>query len=308
MTTRPTLAITGGTGFVGSHVLDQALAAGHSLRALTRKPQPDRAGVTWVIGTLETAGSLEHLCAGADAVIHSAGAVNVPTRAAFAAANIAGTSAIVDAATQAGVTRFLHVSSLAAREPQLSNYGWSKAEAERVVEGSGLDWAIIRPPAIYGPRDADILDVFRMARSGIMLLPPAGRTSLIHVADLARLLVALAAGTQPLAHALYEVADDTAGGLSHQAMAQLIAQAVARPNAWRITAPAPLVRLAARGDRLVRGSRARLTPDRASYMCHADWVADPAKAPPVHLWQPHIPAAEGLAATAQWYRENGWLK
>src|SRR3546814_5033592 len=87
------------------------------------------------------------MVAGADAVMHIAGVVNVPTRAAFEAGNATATAHVVDAARDAGVTRFVHVSSLAAREPALSNYGWSKERAEAVVRDSGLDWTIVRPPA-----------------------------------------------------------------------------------------------------------------------------------------------------------------
>lgn len=303
-----TIAITGATGFVGGHVLDVAAARGVAVRALTRKPQPPRDGVTWVGGTLADAAALDALCAGAEAVLHIAGAVNVPSRAAFAAANIAGTQAVVDAAARAGTARFIHVSSLAAREPALSNYGWSKAAAEDVVCAAPLPWTIVRPPAIYGPRDGDMFEIFAMAAKGVVLLPPAGRASLIHGADLAALLVTLTVTPDFPAGALFEVDDGTDGGLTHRELGAAIARAVGRPAAIRISAPRPLLRLAARGDRLARGDRARLTPDRAAYMAHPNWVSDPAKRPPPALWAPQIGTADGLAATAKWYRDAGWLK
>src|SRR3546814_14592486 len=84
------------------------------------------------------------------------------------------------------------LSSLAAREPALYNYGWSKERAEAIVQGSGLDWTIVRPPAVFGPGDTEMLDMFRMARRGIALVP-SGRMSAIYVDELARLLVTLAA-------------------------------------------------------------------------------------------------------------------
>lgn len=297
------LTVTGATGFVGQALLDTALAAGHSVRALTRRAQPPRDGVTWVEGTLETPEALAALVAGADAVLHIAGAVNVPNRAAFAAANIAGTQAIVDAALAAGVARFVHVSSLAAREPALSDYGWSKAGAEAVVAAAPLDWTMVRPPGVYGPRDADMLDIFRMAKRGVVLLPPAGRISLIMVADLADLLLALA--TRPGDRAIYEP-DDGSGGMSHRDMAGAIGHALGR-RVRTVSAPAALIRLAARADRLVRGPRARLTPDRASYLCHPDWESAPARAVPPAIWQPRWPTAAGMAETARWYRAAGWL-
>ena len=298
-----TLAITGATGFVGQAVIDHALAHGHHIRALARRPQAEREGVAWVAGDLADRAALSALCEGADAVLHIAGAVNVPTRAAFAAANVAGTQAIVDAATESGVRRFIHTSSLAAREPQLSNYGWSKAGAEDVVRASSLDWTIVRPPGIYGPHDHDVLEMFRMARRGIMLLPPAGRGSWLYVVDLARLLVTLASGGAH--HALLE--PDDGAPLTHRELGQAIARAVGRSRMLTIDAPRALLRLAARGDRLIRGDGAKLTPDRASYMAHPDWTATPALRPDPALWQAETGLAEGLAATARWYRAHGWL-
>jgi uncharacterized protein YbjT (DUF2867 family) len=233
--------------------------------------------------------------------------VNVPTRAAFAAANIAGTQAVLDAAARAGVARFIHVSSLAAREPALSNYGWSKAGAEAAVQGSALPHCIVRPPAIYGPRDGDMVELFAMARRGLVLLPPAGRTSLIHAADLAALLVALVDTPNFPAGALYEVAGGAPSGMSHRDLGRAIAAAVGKPGAVTLSAPAWALRLAARGDRLVRGAGAKLTPDRAAYMAHPDWVSDPALAPPPALWTARIDHSEGLAATARWYADNGWF-
>ena len=111
------LAITGATGFVGSHLVDQALAAGHDVRALTRREQPPRDRLTWVPGNLSGPGTLVE---GADAVIHVAGIVNAADRAGFVSGNIDGTRSMIAAANDAGVTRFVHVSSLAAREPHLS--------------------------------------------------------------------------------------------------------------------------------------------------------------------------------------------
>jgi nucleoside-diphosphate-sugar epimerase len=238
------VAVTGATGFVGSHVLDQAAAAGVGVRALTRKAQTPRDGVTWVTGTLDDPAALDALCAGADAVLHIAGAVNVPTRAAFAAANIAGTEAIIAAATRARVDRFVHVSSLAAREPALSNYGWSKAGAEVAARAAPMPGVIVRPPGVYGPRDHDMLELFAMAQRGLVLLPPGGRGSWIHARDLAMLLITLATTPDFPAGALFEVDDGTPGGLSHRDLGAAIAAAVGAatgrnspptaPPIWRI--------------------------------------------------------------------------
>src|SRR5215213_6105802 len=117
------LAITGATGFVGGHLLDLALAKGHEIRALARRAQPEREGVTWIDGSLDQPDTLERLVEGADAVIHIAGVINARDAAAFEAGNVTGTAAMLAAAEKAGARRFVHVSSLAAREPRLSQYG-----------------------------------------------------------------------------------------------------------------------------------------------------------------------------------------
>lgn len=298
------LALTGATGFVGSHLIDLALARGHQVQALARRPQPEREGVRWVAGALADGAALADLLAGADAVIHVAGVVNAPDRAGFERGNVEGTRAMVAAAEQAGLRRFVHVSSLAAREPALSVYGWSKAQAEQAVEASPLDWTIIRPPAVYGPGDMELRDVFRMAKLGFALTPPGGRMSAIHVDDLARLLLALA--LVDAGRVVLEADDGTPGGWTHADFARAVGTAVGRRVA-PIALPRPLLSLAARADRLFRGSRARLTPDRVGYMCHPDWTVDPTRRPPPNLWTPQIDTARGLAETAADYRSKGLL-
>ncbi len=298
------LAITGGTGFVGSHLIDQAIAAGHSVRALARKPQDPRFGVEWVAGALDRADSLDSLVAGADAVVHVAGVVNAPDRAGFSAGNVDGTAAIVAASARAGVARFVHVSSLAAREPDLSAYGWSKAGAEKIVVASDLDWTIVRPPAIFGPRDTEMLELFRVARFRVMPLPPAGgRMSLIYVEDLARLLLELTTGTAAR-HAILEPDDGKPGGWDHRDMARAIGRAVGR-SVLPLPLPRPLLRTVARADALLRGTKAKLTSDRVAYFCHPDWTAH--LPPPVDLWTPLTDTRAAMAATARWYRANRLL-
>lgn len=297
------LAVTGGTGFVGGTLIDLAVGDGHQLRALTRRAQPPREQVTWVEGALDRPETLDTLVAGADAVIHVAGVVNAPDRAGFAAGNIAGTQAMLAAAAAAGVARFVHVSSLAAREPDLSAYGWSKAEAEAAVAASSLDWVMVRPPGVYGPGDRDMLDLFRLARFGLGIAP-AGRISLIEVSDLARLLLALATNATP--RTTYEADDGVAGGWSHADYARTIGRAVGR-SVIPLLIPAAALMLAARADMAARGAGAKLTRDRARYIAHPDWTIDPARRPPAALWTPQVATADGLAATARWYRTQGLL-
>ena len=299
------IALTGGTGFVGGHLIDAALAAGHEVTALTRRAQPGRDGLTWVAGDLADGGALAHLVKGADAVIHVAGVLKARDATGFAKGNVEGTQAVLAAAERARIRRFVHVSSLAAREPQLSLYGASKATAEALVEQSTLDWAIVRPPAVYGPGDKETLDLFRMARRGLIFMPPLGRVSLIHVDDLARLLLALAEPDAP-ARLLIEPDDGRSGGWTHREFGDALAKAVG-VTARTVSTPRPLLGLASRLDRLVRGDDARLTPDRVAYFCHQDWVVNANAAIPPGLWRPQIATDSGLRQTADWYRSNGWL-
>ena len=297
--------MTGATGFVGSRLLDRAVEAGHEVRALARREQEKRDGVEWTSGSLEDSSSLDRLCDGADAVIHVAGVINAPDQAGFDAGNVAGTANLLAAASKKTVRRFVHVSSLSAREPDLSQYGASKARSEELVRGSGLDWAIVRPPAVYGPGDRETLELFRMAKRGLILLPPEGKLSLIHADDLARLLIALADPAAP-ANMLVEPDDGHPGGYTHRQFASLLGAAFGN-NARTFSAPAGIVRAAARIDRLLRGKSAKLTPDRANYFCHPDWVVSPNFAVPPTLWSPRVSARDGIGDTARWYKAKGWL-
>lgn len=300
-----TLAITGGTGFVGRTLLRLAVEQGLQVRALARRLQPPLAGVEWIEGALDRADTLRTLAGGSDAIVHVAGVVNAADRAGFEAGNAGGTLAMVEAARDTGVARFIHVSSLSARQPELSNYGWSKAQAEAVVQASGLNWTIVRPPAIYGPGDRDHLDLFKAAKWGIIPLPPTGRISEIEVSDLARLLLALASAADQSGK-LYEADDGKPGGWSHADFARAIGAAVGR-KVIALPVPASIVRLGARLDGLIRGRGARLTPDRAAYFCHPDWVIDPVARPDAALWTPQVDTLAGLKATAEAYRKAGWL-
>ncbi|MDQ3247261.1 MAG: NAD-dependent epimerase/dehydratase family protein [Pseudomonadota bacterium] len=299
------LAITGGTGFVGSRLIDAAVVAGHQVEALTRRPMTGRPQVTWVEGDLEDEAALGRLTRGSDAVIHVAGVVKGRTAADFDRCNLEGTRAMAEAARSAGVKRFVHVSSLAAREPSLSLYGASKARSEEVMSSSGVSHAIVRPPAVYGPGDKEMLELFRMAKLGLVMLPPAGRLSVIHVDDLARLLLALADPAAP-SGLLVEPDDGRPGGWTHKEFAAALGRAVGR-KPLSLSVPAPLLKLSARADQLLRGDKAKLTTDRATYFSHPDWVVDSAQATPRDLWSPAIPTDEGLASTTHWYQERGWL-
>ncbi len=299
------VALTGATGFVGQAVLDVAARSGIKVRALTRSHKAAREGVEWVEGNLHKKSALLELVDGADAVIHVAGLTNAPDPAEFHEANVVGTRNVMRAAQDKDVRRFVFVSSLSARKPGLSLYGKSKFEAEKWVGNSGLDYTIVRPPAVYGPRDKDMFELFRAAQYGIVPVPPKGYTSIIHVDDLAECLLALApAGTA--SGALLEPDDGREGGYEHAQMAKLIGKAMGK-RVFAPHLPDFVLSLGARIDRMVRGDQAKLTADRVGYMVHPDWVCSPEHAVPPDIWQPRIPGPEGFEQTARWYEREGWL-
>lgn len=302
-----TIAITGATGFVGQTLLERAAQASIAVRALTRRPQELRPGVEWIKGDLDARTALTQLVTGAEAVIHVAGVVNAPDSHGFEHGNVTGTLNLIEAALAAGVPRFVCISSLSAREPDLSAYGASKARAEKLVMASGLDWTIVRPPAIYGPRDTELFELFKLARWGVLPMPPReGRTSLLHADDLARLLLALVPGGEGVSHRVFEPDDGKPGGWSHYEMARAVGWAMGR-RPWVVHLSRPSLERVARADRAVRGAKAKLTLDRVGYMTHPDWVVSHGAKPPHALWQPRVPTRDGLKATAKWYRENKWI-
>jgi nucleoside-diphosphate-sugar epimerase len=311
--TQPLIALTGGTGFVGRRVVALAPPGIH-LRALTRRPQPPQPGVEWVPGDLDDANALARLCAGADAVINIAGVVNAVDEAGFMAANVRGAGNVVSAAQAAAVPRFVHVSSLAARAPELSLYGKSKNIGDVAVSMRLPDAVIVRPPGVYGPGDAEMLDLFRLARFGLGLAPggPEARISLIHVDDLARALLALAlAKAVPIGGAL-EIDDGAGehGGYTHAEHAAAIGRALGRPGIRMIPISNGLLTIAARiatGIARLQGKLPKLSRDRARYLAHPDWVARGGNERIADLWRPQIGLEAGIADTVRDYRARGWL-
>ena len=188
------IALTGATGFVGSHALREALAQGHSVRALTRRPQAfSHPRLEWVRGSL---GERDvELCADVDAVIHIAGLVRARRRADYFEANADAVRGLV---AGAGETRFVLLSSLAAREPELSDYAASKRAGELAV-AEHPDALVVRAPAVFGPGDEATEPLFRLMLKGRLPAPGGGgwrsrRLSFVFVEDLARYLVREAGG------------------------------------------------------------------------------------------------------------------
>lgn len=152
-----------------------------------------------------------------------------------------------------------------------------------------------------------MFEMFRAARWGVLPVPPRGHASIIHVEDLSRLLLASATGGEDAwSRAIFEPDDGQPGGWEHGELARAIGLAMGR-KVWAPALPGLALKSAARLDRLVRGDKARLTPDRARYMLHPDWTSHAQYAVPAALWEPRIATDVGMAQTAAWYRSMGWL-
>ncbi len=200
-----TIALTGGTGFAGSQMIERLVEAGHDLRCLAR-PRPGRSfdarpGVEWISGTVTSPADVEGLVQGAGTVIHSAGLTRALGPDGFHETNTAATVRLVDAARRAGVGTFIFISSLAASRPDVSPYAWSKAIAEQAAAAMAGDMQLIilRPPAILGPGDSATRDVMALLRRGWLVCPGgADGTSFswIDVDDMAKYVAALA-GSPP---------------------------------------------------------------------------------------------------------------
>jgi nucleoside-diphosphate-sugar epimerase len=303
------VAVTGATGFVGRHLIEALAAeAGVSVRALARKPAPDIAamGAAVVRGRLENASALSALTEGADAVVHCAGVVAAARAADFHAANAEGTAAVLRAAGPAA--RFVHVSSLAAREPGLSAYAASKRRAEEMVAEADRPTAVVvRPPAVYGPGDRATLPIFRQLHRGLLIAPAArgARFSLIYVADLARLLARLAltrlAPKEPVEP------DDGRGGYGWADLAS-IAGRVSGRTIRTLYVPTGLLWPAALGAEAWGRALNRAPPlsrDKLRELGHGDWVCG--RLPTGLDWWPSTDFAAGYAETAAWYARAGWL-
>jgi len=163
------IAVTGATGFVGRHIAAVLTRRGHAVRALVRRPTQARTleslGVELVPGDLADVAALTTLTRGAHAVVHLVGIIVEKGPATFRAVHVDGTRRVVEAARQAGIERFVHMSAVGARdEPGATLYHRTKWHAEEQVRASGLSHAVFRPSIISGPESAPIRTLARLHR------------------------------------------------------------------------------------------------------------------------------------------------
>jgi 2-alkyl-3-oxoalkanoate reductase len=313
---RGLVALTGATGFVGRHLLRRLAAEGWRVRALTRRPgtlAAETESVMPVVGDLDSEAALAELVAGVDAVVHCAGLVAARSAAEFQRVNTNGTARLLRAAAAgADRPRFLLISSLAAREPQLSPYASSKREAEEVLRrnAAGLAWQVLRPPVIYGPGDRATLPLFRQFSRGLVLRPAgAGRFSMLYVEDLAAAVAALLAQVAPAGHVM-EIDDGSPGGYDWDGILAAAERQLGR-RVRALTVPLPVQRLAAAAGSLgaaFTGRPPMLSQGKVNEIAHADWVCRHQLLGDCISWRPAVGLDEGFSRTTAWYKAAGWLR
>jgi len=319
--------VTGGTGFVGAHLVRALRARGDSVTALVRRPAlvkelgwgPE---IRLVRGDLDDEAALRDGCSGADVVFHVAGKIVARSAAEFMATNRDGTANVLEAARDAGVRRFIHISSLAvagpttpghpideARAPApITDYGRSKLAAEVLVRAMPLAWTIVRPPVVYGEWDRGTLTVFRLARRGVVPVFGDGsqELSVIHAEDLARSLIA--AATSPATVGRIYFATHPVSVTSRDFVRRVADAVGAKP---RIIPMPPLL---VRGVLWVTGTLAHLagrptllSADKGNEYLAPAWTCRSDALTRDTGWRAEIELETGLRRAANWYREVGWL-
>lgn len=301
------IALTGATGFIGSTLARQLAADRLRIRALTR-PNSSRSllsglDIEWVNGDLNDLDSLKTLVQGVHGVVHCAGAVRGATKAQFDTANADGVARLVKAAAgQRPPPRFILVSSLAAREKQLSDYAASKYRGEKLLEAgsAGMPWVALRPPAVYGPGDREMRPLFQWARRGVVprFAPAGARLSLIYVDDLARALKEFVI-SPAVRQQIYELHDGHHRGYSINQIADIVA-GLYRRRVLRVPVPKILLQTAAVINLTLSrmlGFAPMLTPGKVRELTHRDWTCDNQAIQRAIDWRPRVDLPEGIKRT-----------
>lgn len=314
--------VTGATGFVGSHVTQAFVEAGYEVRCGLRATSDPRwisnFAVELALLDLVRPESLFRAVKDVDVIVHAAGLVKARQRNDYHLVNAEGTRRLAAAAADAGVRRFVLISSLAARGPDAvasdgrdhpaSTYGWSKLEAEESLRAfcEQMEIVALRPAGVYGPRDTELLPLFKLARSGWLILP-SGPDVLqpVYASDVAR--AALVAARKLVGFGPYPVAE--ASRYTWQDAVKGLERALGRP-VRTVCLPATVFRLtgcvvekAAELCDAVPVFDERQAQDLAAHT----WTCDPSATERVLGWRAEVRLFEGLERTTRWYRGEGWI-
>lgn len=322
-----TALVTGGTGFIGSHLVAELLANEWSVRCLVRPSSNlrwlDGQSIQPVTADLADAdaASLKKALEGVSVVFHLAGITSSALEDRYARVNTEGTRRVITAMREASPeAHLIFSSSITAAGPgkgkkvfnetdeprPISAYGRSKLAAERAIEESGLRYAIVRPPPVYGPRDTGIFSLFRLVHYGIAphIASTTQRLSLVHVSDLVRGLMLI---VESDGRGLYYMTD----GSTHtwEEVINEIGRALNRKPKFVAVSPgvADVVAKLERIRGVVMGGKPLLTPDRLLELSQNEWTCSDVRARLDLNYESTISLPEGIASTAEWYRAQGWL-
>lgn len=318
--------VTGGTGFVGRHLVDVLLARGDEVTALARSPAKATGlaerGVRLVTGDLFDLEAIRAAARDADIVYHVAGLVAARNDAEFLSVNRDGTANVTQAAGEVSRARIVLVSSMAAGGPSargarmrgteephpVTMYGRSKLAGEDVVRSGKLPWTIVRPPAVYGPGDTEMLRVFKAASMGIAPVFGDGsqELSLVYGPDLAEALAAAGSSAATTGSVYYPCHPEV---LTSKSVVEQAGTAAGKPvRVIRLPrwSAAPALAVTSSLARL-RGRATILTTDKANEFFAPAWTGDPAPFTSATGWKAQHDFAAGAERTVQWYREQGWL-
>ncbi len=322
--------VTGGQGFVGSHLCARLVHAGYRVRVLARPSSrlDNLAGlnVEVVRADIRRAEGLAAAVAGCGLVFHVAAALKGLREETLVRTNAEGTRNIAAAAAAVAPrpSRFVYVSSIAAAGPSpggrtpltedmpprpLTWYGRSKLAGEEAVRSTtGLEWTIARPPIVVGPRERDVLGYFRIAQRG--WLPVVGREdrfySLIYAEDLAEGLVRAAESPAGAGQTYFLAGPEV---VSWAELGRLIGGALGVPGRV-LRVPEAVAAAAGRVADLaarLRGEAAIFSHQKVVEMLAPAWVCSAGKAELDFGWRAATPLEDALRATASWYRDHGWL-
>lgn len=302
------VAVTGASGFIGSCLLRRLLAAGWQVRALSRSSPhasvaDDGPALQWLSGSLEDRASLRHLVKDAVAIVHCAGMVRGRRAEDFEPVNVQGLAHLVEAVLECPEPpRLLALSSLAAREPALSHYAASKRHGEEVLAAAGaqLQWTALRPPAVYGPGDRELLPLFQLMAKGVAPIPGsrAARFSLLYVEDLAGAILRWLE-MENCPNGVFELHDGRAGGYSWNEIVDVVAALRGGP-VFRVPVPGCLlyaIALLNASAAHIGGYSPMMTPGKVRELRHSDWVCDDRAWRDVSGWTPTVSFPEGLRMT-----------
>ena len=295
------VALTGTSGFIGQAIAHRLCQAGLKVRGLVRTskktPHLEHPNFTPISGNLENRESLKNLIQDCTGLVHCAGSIRGSEKRDFSPANIQGVANILSACrSQTSPPRIIHLSSLAAREPSLSPYAWSKREGERLFEkdAGSLNWIILRPPAVYGPKDEALLPLFKWGKKGIAIQIGAqeGRFSLIHVDDLTD-VVLRSLEKSSIRSTILEVDDGFPNGYSWKTVFPII-----NPHMKiQLAVPQKILWLVGKSNELLSrifGYTPLLTTGKVAELFHTNWVCKSLDARQQLGWSPKIPLEEGL--------------